>query len=87
MLEVAVCVLLALACFVLVTLALRRRAVGPRARPLGALLLVVAFGSLFVGLLLESPPDWLPYLAWSVGGAGAALLRHASGWVSRTLRP
>jgi len=87
MFEVAVCALLALACFALATLGLRRRAVGPRARPLGALLLVLAFGSLFVGLLVESPPGWLPYVAWGGGGAGAALLRHASGWVSRTLRP
>ena len=79
MLEVAVCVLLGLACCGLATLVLRRRAIGPRARPLGALLLVLAFGSLFVGLLLEPPPDWLPYLAWGVAGVGAALLRHASG--------
>jgi hypothetical protein len=73
-------VLLALASFGLVTALLRRRAMGPPARPLGGLLVLAAFCSLFVGVLLDQPPRWLPYVAWGVAGAGAALLRHASGW-------
>lgn len=75
--QVLVCALLAVACFVVVALVLRRRAMGPRARPLGSLLLLAAFASLFVGVLLESPPQWLPYVAWSVAGIAAALLQHA----------
>ncbi len=75
--EVVYCALLALGCFGLLTLVLRRRAMGPRARPLGMVLMLAAFASLFVGVLMTNPPEWLPYVAWSVAGAAVALLRHA----------
>jgi len=74
---VVICALLALGCFVLLTVVLRRRAMGPRARPVGVVLVLAAFGSLFVGVLMADPPRWLPYLAWSVAGVAVALLRHA----------
>ena len=75
--EVVYCALLALALFALTTLVLRRRAMGPRARPLGMVLVLAAFGSLFVGVIVADPPPWLPYVAWSVAGVAVALLRHA----------
>lgn len=73
------CVLLAAGAFGLVTVALRRRAMGPRASTVGGALLALAFCSLFVGVLADAA-GWLPYVAWAVAGAGAALVRHASGW-------
>ncbi len=57
----------------------RRRALRRgREQALGVALVGAAFASLFVGVLVTSPPGWLPYAAWTVAGTGAGLLTSPS---------
>ncbi|MDQ3663568.1 MAG: hypothetical protein M3353_02775 [Actinomycetota bacterium] len=59
-------------------LAKRRPVRRSRDQVVGGVLIGVAFASLFVGVLVTDPPDWLPYVAWSVAGIGAGLISNPS---------
>ena len=59
-------------------LAKRRPVRRGRDQVVGGVLIGVAFASLFVGVVVNDPLDWLPYVAWSVAGIGAGLLSHPS---------